>query len=65
VLQVNRQYGMSNVLLEDNTFSLTVYPNVDYAFLVAIIVILDENHKDIKGTSNTVDFNFDFSGTDE
>ncbi|KAJ4749214.1 LURP-one-like protein (DUF567) [Rhynchospora pubera] len=43
---MSRQYELKNVLLGKDTFGVTVYPNVDYAFVVAIIVILDEIHRD-------------------
>ncbi|KAJ3669425.1 hypothetical protein LUZ60_011375 [Juncus effusus] len=39
---MSRQYTVKNVLLGKDTFGITIYPNVDYAFVVAIIVILDE-----------------------
>jgi LURP-one-related len=54
---------MTNILLGNNTFGLTVYPNVDYAFVVAIIVIFDVIHCDrSRGTKVRVNldyFNFD------
>lgn len=31
-----------SVLLGKDNFMVTVYPNIDYAFIVALIVILDE-----------------------
>ncbi|XP_072995465.1 protein LURP-one-related 15 [Typha latifolia] len=46
IAQMNRQYTVKNVLLGKDTFGVTVYPNVDYAFIVSLIVILDEIHRD-------------------
>ncbi|KAJ3669426.1 hypothetical protein LUZ60_011376 [Juncus effusus] len=43
---MSRQYTVKNVILGKDTFGITVYPNVDYAFVVAIIVILDEIHRE-------------------
>ncbi|KAL5715127.1 hypothetical protein ACHQM5_016996 [Ranunculus cassubicifolius] len=37
---------------EDNTFSVTIHPNVDYAFIVALIVVSYEVNKDKKGEVN-------------
>lgn len=39
---MRRKYTVSNVLLGKDTFAITVYPGVDYAFAVALVVILDE-----------------------
>lgn len=43
---MSRQYELTNVLLGKDTFGISVYPNVDHAFIVAIIVILDEIHRE-------------------
>ncbi|KAK1284091.1 Protein LURP-one-related 15 [Acorus calamus] len=42
IAQMRRKYTVSNVLLGRDTFRVTVYPNIDYAFIVALVVILDE-----------------------
>ncbi|KAJ4790963.1 LURP-one-like protein [Rhynchospora pubera] len=42
IARTSRQSGIRSVLLGKDIFRATVYPNVDYAFVVAIIVILDE-----------------------
>jgi len=34
--------------MDKDHFSVTVYPNVDYAFIVALIVVLDETNEDEK-----------------
>ncbi|XP_077239182.1 protein LURP-one-related 15-like [Tasmannia lanceolata] len=46
VAQMSRKYTAKNILLGKDTFGVTIYPNVDYAFIVALIVILDEINKD-------------------
>ena len=45
-MQMSRQYELKNVLLGRDTFGITVYPNVDYALIVAIVVILDAIHRE-------------------
>ena len=39
---------ISNVLLGRDTFVVTVNPGADYAFVVALVVILDEIKKERK-----------------
>ncbi|XP_020252353.1 protein LURP-one-related 10-like [Asparagus officinalis] len=46
VAQMKKHHTVGSVLLGKDTFGVTVYPNVDYAFIVALIVILDEINKD-------------------
>lgn len=46
VAQMSRKYTVKNLVLGRDTFGVTVYPNVDYAFIVALVVILDEIYKD-------------------
>ena len=46
VLQINRKYTASNVLLGKDTFVVTVFPHVDYVFIAALVVILDEIHRE-------------------
>ncbi|XP_004302601.1 PREDICTED: protein LURP-one-related 15-like isoform 2 [Fragaria vesca subsp. vesca] len=40
--QMHKKHTVSSVLFGKDNFSVTVYPGVDYAFIVALIVILDE-----------------------
>lgn len=42
ILQMHKKHTVSSVLFGKDNFSVTVYPGVDYAFIVALIVILDE-----------------------
>jgi len=46
VLQINRKYTATNILLGKDTFVVTVFPHVDYVFITAVVVILDEIHKE-------------------
>ncbi|CAN6171459.1 unnamed protein product [Urochloa humidicola] len=46
IAQMKRKFTVSNVLLGKDTFCVTVFPNVDYVFIVALVVILDEVHRD-------------------
>lgn len=47
-MQMHKKQNIQSVLLGKDNFSITVYPNIDYAFIVALIVILD----DINGEDN-------------
>ncbi|URE01512.1 hypothetical protein MUK42_03723 [Musa troglodytarum] len=47
--QMRRKYTVKNVLLGKDTFCVTVYPNVDYAFVASLILILDEINSDSSG----------------
>lgn len=49
VAEMKRKHTVANVLLGKDTFLVVVQPGVDYAFIVALIVILDEINKE--GTS--------------
>ncbi|GLJ38517.1 hypothetical protein SUGI_0784930 [Cryptomeria japonica] len=44
--QMKRRYTITNVLLGKDTFAVLVQPGVDYAFIIALIIILDEINKD-------------------
>lgn len=46
---MRRKYTVKNVILGKDTFGVTVYPNVDFAFIASLIVILDEINKDRAG----------------
>ena len=45
-MQMHKKYNVQSVVLGKDTFAVTVYTNVDYAFIVALIVILEEINKD-------------------
>ncbi|KAJ4704305.1 LURP-one-like protein [Melia azedarach] len=42
VAQMHKKTTIGSVLLDKDKFMVTVYPNIDYAFIVALIVILDD-----------------------
>ncbi|KAG8100257.1 hypothetical protein GUJ93_ZPchr0013g38002 [Zizania palustris] len=46
IAQMNRKFTVSNVLLGKDTFGVTVFPQVDYVFIAALVVILDDVHRD-------------------
>ncbi|XP_028764579.1 protein LURP-one-related 15-like [Neltuma alba] len=48
VAQMHKKHTVQSVLIGKDNFMVTVYPNVDYAFIVALIVILDEINEDGK-----------------
>ncbi|XP_008799837.2 protein LURP-one-related 15-like [Phoenix dactylifera] len=50
IAQMSRKYTVKNIVLGKDTFGVTVYPNVDHAFVVALIVILDEINRDRDGS---------------
>ena len=43
---MHRKQNVGSVVLGKDTFAVTVYPHVDYAFIVALIVVLDEINDD-------------------
>lgn len=42
VAQMHKKHTVQSILIGKDNFSVTVYPNIDYAFIVALIVILDD-----------------------
>ncbi|CAA7389305.1 unnamed protein product [Spirodela intermedia] len=52
VAQMKKKYTVKNVILGKDSFGVTIYPNVDHAFIVALIVILDEINKRSGGGSS-------------
>lgn len=48
-MQMHKKHTAQSILLGKDTFGVTVYPNVDYAFITAIVVILDEINADRSG----------------
>ncbi|CAI9779190.1 unnamed protein product [Fraxinus pennsylvanica] len=49
IAQMHRKHSAQSILLGKDTFGVTVYPNVDYAFIVALVVILEEVNEDRSG----------------
>lgn len=48
ILQMHKKHTVQSILIGKDHFMVTVYPNIDYAFIVALIVILDEINDDEK-----------------
>lgn len=46
--QMHKKHTVQSIALGKNTFAVTVYPNVDYAFIVALIAVLHEINEDRK-----------------
>ncbi|KAI5063873.1 hypothetical protein GOP47_0020543 [Adiantum capillus-veneris] len=42
IAEVKRKFSAANVLLDKHTFSVSVWPNVDQAYIMALLVIMDE-----------------------
>ncbi|PIN01904.1 hypothetical protein CDL12_25589 [Handroanthus impetiginosus] len=49
IAQMHKKHTAQSILLGKDTFGVTVYPNVDYAFIVALVVILEEINEDRSG----------------
>lgn len=45
-MQMHKELSMGSVLVGKDKFMVTVYPNIDYAFIVALIVVLDAINDD-------------------
>ncbi|ESW12155.1 hypothetical protein PHAVU_008G089000 [Phaseolus vulgaris] len=48
VAQMHKKHTVQSILIGKDHFMITVYPNIDYAFIVALIVILDEINDDAR-----------------
>ncbi|KAF3447999.1 hypothetical protein FNV43_RR08707 [Rhamnella rubrinervis] len=46
IAQMHKKHSAQSILLGKDTFGVTVYPHVDYAFVVALVVILYEINED-------------------
>lgn len=42
--QIDRRFSVASALLGKNAYSVTVNAGIDYAFIVALVVVLDEMH---------------------
>ncbi|KAK6943222.1 LURP-one-related [Dillenia turbinata] len=49
VAQMHKKRSVQSILFGKDRFNVTVYPNIDYAFIVSLIVILDEINRDNSG----------------
>ncbi|GJW28763.1 ribonuclease H-like domain-containing protein [Tanacetum coccineum] len=41
--QMQKKHSLESIALRKDTFNVRVFPNVDYAFIVALVVILDQS----------------------
>ncbi|XP_020236670.1 protein LURP-one-related 15 [Cajanus cajan] len=46
IAQMHKKHTVQSIAFGKDNFMVTVYPNMDYAFIVALILILDEINKD-------------------
>ncbi|PKI35931.1 hypothetical protein CRG98_043685 [Punica granatum] len=45
IAEMHKKHTLQSILVGKDNYMVTVHPNIDYAFIVALIVILDEiNH---------------------
>ncbi|CAI0423979.1 unnamed protein product [Linum tenue] len=49
IAQMYRGHSMATFLFDTDDFRVTIYPNVDYAFIISLVVILDEINADRSG----------------
>ncbi|KAI3987186.1 hypothetical protein MKX01_031670 [Papaver californicum] len=42
IAQMHKKHNVQIIILDKETYSITIYPNVDYAFIVALCAVLDE-----------------------
>ncbi|KAI3849641.1 hypothetical protein MKW92_014118 [Papaver armeniacum] len=48
IAQMRKKHTVQSIVLDKDTYQITVYPNVDYAFVVALCVVLNEINMDRK-----------------
>lgn len=58
-MQMHKKHDVKSVLFGRDAFGVTVYPHVDYAFIVAVVVILHEINMDRGGEDWSCDVNRD------
>ncbi|XP_047310716.1 protein LURP-one-related 15-like [Impatiens glandulifera] len=49
IAQMKKKHSVQSVVLGQDTYSVTVCPNVDYAFIVALVAVLEEINADRNG----------------
>ncbi|XP_002533824.2 protein LURP-one-related 10 [Ricinus communis] len=52
VAQMHKKHSAQSILLGKTNFTVTVYPNIDYAFIVALIVILDDINREAQDAAS-------------
>lgn len=58
-MQMHKKHDVKSALFGRDAFGVTVYPHVDYAFIVAVVVILHEINMDRSGEDWSCDVNRD------
>ncbi|XP_010553137.1 PREDICTED: protein LURP-one-related 15 [Tarenaya hassleriana] len=53
VAQMHKKHTAQSILLGKDNFTVTVYPNVDYAFIVSLIVMLDDMNREDAASSGS------------
>ncbi|KAI3841385.1 hypothetical protein MKX03_000012 [Papaver bracteatum] len=46
---MHKEHTVKSIVLDKDTYSITIYPNVDYAFIVALCAVLNEVNNDRNG----------------
>ena len=46
VMQLHKKHSAESILLGKDRFTITVYPQIDYAFIDALLVIIDDINKE-------------------
>ncbi|KAK1563500.1 hypothetical protein Q3G72_032930 [Acer saccharum] len=54
VAQMHKKHTVQSILIGKDKFMVTVFPNIDYAFIIALIVILDAINKEDSGSGSIV-----------
>ncbi|XWS22115.1 hypothetical protein CRYUN_Cryun29cG0006800 [Craigia yunnanensis] len=49
IAQMRRKHSVQTMVFDTDNYGVTAYPNVDYAFIVALVVVLDEINADRSG----------------
>lgn len=44
--QMHKKHTLESIVLGKDSFEVTVYPNVDHAFVLALVIVLDEINAD-------------------
>ncbi|KAI9116034.1 hypothetical protein K1719_012964 [Acacia pycnantha] len=56
--QMHKKHTVQSIAFGKTDFMVMVYPNVDYPFILALIVILDEINQDSKSDSSSIPDDF-------
>ncbi|CAK7343660.1 unnamed protein product [Dovyalis caffra] len=53
VAQMHKKHTAKSIFLGKDNYTVTVYPNIDYAFIAALIVILDDINRQAREASSS------------